>query len=348
MEQEHKVRGTGRFHRLAITFALAGLVIVGSCVLFWQPAPPITQEPIARLGKGTIRQVQFTPDGKYVALGTSLGVELRDPATLEQRAFFEAPGFGTVSGEMHITNDGKRIAVAGSGAIALWDVETKQRTAVLGGEKSPWRSFQFSPDGMLCAASTPAGVEIRSGDGKRRIATIKGSASALRFSPDGELLAGMTWRASPDGNKESAFRVWKIASYAPPVWMPRILTAVMVVVTLLIAFLSLLVFKKRIRSKRWRLAVVLLGGVAGFLIASFWVNPLIFRIPSCREIATIPLEKSVTQAFFSPDGSLLFLGGGVQGAGLTVAWGGFQGGGDTVIWDVSTNQGSPGLATPVP
>jgi len=194
MEQVYKVRGTGRFYRLAITFALAGLVIVGSCVLFWQPAPPITQEPIARLGKGTVKQVQFTPDGKYVALATSLGVELRDPATLEQRAFFEAPGFGKTREDMDITNDGKRIAVAGGAAIALWDVETKRRLAVLEG-----RSFKFSPLGKLFAASTPERIRIWSGDGKRRIATIKGSASALRFSPDGELLAGMTWRASPDG-----------------------------------------------------------------------------------------------------------------------------------------------------
>ena len=71
----------------------------------------IPEEPVIRIGKGVVQDARFSPDGRYLAVATSLGVEIRDADTREQFRFL--PG---VSGPV-VFNHQTTLLVTGTGTI---------------------------------------------------------------------------------------------------------------------------------------------------------------------------------------------------------------------------------------
>lgn len=47
---------------------------------------------VARLGKGIINEVAFSPDGKYLAVASSIGVWLYDAKTYQEVSYLESDG----------------------------------------------------------------------------------------------------------------------------------------------------------------------------------------------------------------------------------------------------------------
>ena len=96
---------------------------------------------IARLGKGGINIMRFSPDGTHLAVGTDVGVWLYDVPDGNETAYFtERPGQVNA---LTFSADGKILASGGfaNPVIQLWDMETGEKLSTLNllhiiGEKS--------------------------------------------------------------------------------------------------------------------------------------------------------------------------------------------------------------------
>ena len=106
----------------------------------------------ARLGKGDINAMQFSPDGTQLAVGSSIGVWLYDAKTGKEISLF--PG---ACQSLAFSLDGRFIAngggnlVGGSGRyhgeeVQLWEVSTGKRVP-LANSPSPASALLFSEDG---------------------------------------------------------------------------------------------------------------------------------------------------------------------------------------------------------
>jgi len=112
-------------------WAILGLLVLASAV-FGEEEIPLPEGAVARLGLRWIADVRFSPDGKYLAVATSLGVELRDPATLELVRFLQGHTGPVTS--VAFSPDGKLLATGSwDGTVLIWDVEQ-----ILSPNESPW------------------------------------------------------------------------------------------------------------------------------------------------------------------------------------------------------------------
>ena len=171
-------------------------------------AEPLLQVPSTRLGRGHTNNAQFSPDGKYIVVNTTLQIELRSTQDWKPVAFIE----GT---SLDFSPDGKWLAYRHFSRnnpedtrIRLWDIETQRVKAILDGPSG--YDFQFNPDGKSLAVGTPTSVvlwnlqdlavprfehiKFPDGVGFRR----------LDFSPDGKRLAV--------GGFDGKIRIWDMAS----------------------------------------------------------------------------------------------------------------------------------------
>ena len=86
---------------------------------------------IARLGKGGINLMRFSPDGTHLAVGTDVGVWLYDvPDGKETALFTEHPGQVNA---IAFSTDGKMLASGGfaNPVIQLWNLETDSKLSTL-------------------------------------------------------------------------------------------------------------------------------------------------------------------------------------------------------------------------
>ena len=72
---------------------------------------PFPKQPTARLGKGTISQTVYSPDGKLLGAAGSIGVWLYDAVTMKEVGFLESTPDHLTS--LAFSPDGKTLA-AGS------------------------------------------------------------------------------------------------------------------------------------------------------------------------------------------------------------------------------------------
>ncbi|MFC1714835.1 FlgD immunoglobulin-like domain containing protein [Candidatus Poribacteria bacterium] len=152
----------------------------------------IPEEPAIRIGSGAVQDARFSPDGRYLAVATSLGVEIRDADTREQLRFL--PG---ASGPV-VFNHQTTLLVTGAGTI--WDTVDFTKIAELPEEQ---RVFAFTPDGKLLIAGhwrTAVSVwdtgnwqKVRTYSGKHNGDSIRG----LSISPDGKLLCAAFSHPNP-------------------------------------------------------------------------------------------------------------------------------------------------------
>jgi WD40 repeat protein len=82
----------------------------------------LPEDAIARFGKGTVYDLAFTPDGKYLAVGTWVGLWWYDVSNLSPIALWETER-GMLSA-ITISPDG-RLAATGNwdSVIKVWDIQ---------------------------------------------------------------------------------------------------------------------------------------------------------------------------------------------------------------------------------
>ena len=166
---------------------------------------------IARLGKGSIDDIAYSPDGKHLAVASDIGVWIYDAQTgIEQALIPAAPG--NAIGRVVFSPNRHTLAVIGNmGEIQLWDYKSQTLKGTLT-ERGPGPTeVVFSPDGHTIA-STNINQTTQLWD----VMTMKIKCE-LEGSTDTQYNEGMEYFSvaySPDGNAfaigagDGTIRMW--------------------------------------------------------------------------------------------------------------------------------------------
>ena len=152
----------------AVVAGLVLLVIVGSVAiglsLFnhlgessgWPPTTPISLvnvgqvKELARWGKGTAEGLAYSPDGKSLAVASSLGVYLYNAGTLQEVMFIPT---ATWPVKVAFSPDGTMVATGSSeGLVQLWQVSDGTLVGTLGRFEAWVTGLAYYPDGTMVLA----------------------------------------------------------------------------------------------------------------------------------------------------------------------------------------------------
>ncbi len=171
---------------------------------------------ITRLERGGVGGKKFSPDGRYLAVATKIGLWWYEVATMSPVALWETER-GMVS-NIAFSPNGKWIAVSNwDKALKVWDVQ--RGISITEIELENFRdSFTFSPDNRWLAISNrdTGNVEFREPETGAIVSTLIGEAEkggvfrCLTFSSDTHLLAS-TSRDDTNDDAESII-VWDVES----------------------------------------------------------------------------------------------------------------------------------------
>jgi WD40 repeat protein/energy-coupling factor transporter ATP-binding protein EcfA2 len=142
---------------------------------------------------GPVTAVTFSPDGRFIATGSSdTSVRLWDAAT--GQTLFTLQDHERAVNDVAFSPDGSRLVSAGEdGRLVVWNTETGARLVSRSGDNGPIRAIAFSPDGaQLAAANDDATLRIWQTDGWVSLYLSFGHDDALTdvaYTGDGRLLA---------------------------------------------------------------------------------------------------------------------------------------------------------------
>jgi hypothetical protein len=158
-----------------------------------ESAPQVAE--LARWGKGWASQVTFSPDGRLLAVASSIGVYLYAAADLREVRFLptDSPVLSVA-----FSPDGRLLASGSEdNTIRLWDAASGALLRTLEGHTDWVLSVAFSPDGrLLASASRDNTIRLWDAASGALLRTLEGHTFWVRsvaFSPDGRALASGSW-----------------------------------------------------------------------------------------------------------------------------------------------------------
>ena len=176
----------------------------------------LPKEAKARLGKGGINTIQFSPDGTQLAVGSNIGVWLYDVETGEEKSLFTG-----MCESLAFSPDGRFLANGGGGRasetrIRLWEIAT-QREVLLTNLYDSASALQFSSDGKTLVSLSNLGDTITRSDVETGEGTMKHlrSGTLNAFGPD--VLDAGVYAIAHDkvaiGRTDGKIQVWDIATH---------------------------------------------------------------------------------------------------------------------------------------
>ena len=155
----------------------------------------------ARLGKGKLNNIIFSPDGSRVAVSTSIGIWVYDVHTNETVSLFT--GIQTGEKERFIPKpppkaltfsaDALILASVHGNSIYVWDTATGTAFAMLDKHPDVIKGIALSPDRTKLATAggdwTVRLWEVGTGKYLNSLTGHPGAVNAVAFSPDGKILA---------------------------------------------------------------------------------------------------------------------------------------------------------------
>ncbi len=154
-----------------------------------QWALPESEGVMARLGKGRVEGLNFSPDRKRLAVSSAVGLWLINMDDLTPAALWT--GKAANAKAVAFSPSGERIATGGVGAVHIWEAETGALAESLETKPQHWVDhLDYSPDGRWIAAD---GLHLWSVDKEKNVPTLQAEenkwSGPLAFSPDSRRIA---------------------------------------------------------------------------------------------------------------------------------------------------------------
>ncbi|MCG9128500.1 PD40 domain-containing protein [Candidatus Poribacteria bacterium] len=154
----------------------------------------LPEDALARLGKGEINQITYSPDSKYIAIASSIGLWIYDSNSGQPVDLITASRKNFKS--VVYSPDGKTIAAGSLGVVYVWDTSKRELKNTLVGHGSNVISMSVSPDGKTIACGVSIIVssdaiflwDLKSGTQISTLSGHKRDVNSVAFSPDGKLL----------------------------------------------------------------------------------------------------------------------------------------------------------------
>lgn len=115
--------------------------------------PQLPEQAIARLGKGIVKGIAYSPDGKHLAVASPIGVWIYDTQNGTEQALLTANTENArwiAARNVVFSPDGQTLAVL-QGEVLLWDTRTYTLKGTLKGYAHSAVEAVFSPDGQTLA-----------------------------------------------------------------------------------------------------------------------------------------------------------------------------------------------------
>ena len=181
--------------KTAISTILITLLI--ATVIYAQDSPQwhLPEGAKARIGKGRVNVVRYSPDGTMIAAASTIGVWIYDVQTGKELQLLATEPIYVLN--MAFSPDGTKLVSTGRDApLSLWDAKSGRLLRTFPIEASWYnKGVAYSPDGKIIASNGQIGaVLLWNCDTGENTRTFEGQEDwegvfSIQFSPDGKTLA---------------------------------------------------------------------------------------------------------------------------------------------------------------
>ena len=162
----------------------------------------------ARIGKGSINDIQYSPDGTIFAVAGTVGIWLYDAETYQELVLLTRHTNG-VRKIMFSPDSKTLVSIENLAGVVLWDVAARKLKKVLTDDQSYFTITSFSPDGKTLVTTDFKTVHLwdtETGEPKHTLTGHTLRVSSLSFSPEGSTLAS--------GSDDTTIRLWDVTTGA--------------------------------------------------------------------------------------------------------------------------------------
>ena len=188
-------------YQFFIILALPFLIFLSNISAQKSTNTNLPEDAKLRIGKGTLGEIAYFPDGTRFAVATSIGIWVYDSTTGKE--LYQLTDYTNGIDVIRFSADGKTLATENpDGSIQLWDTSTSNRIHVLSDNDFDLFDPVFSPNGKIIAVQcaerftyfrkTLRLYDVKTGKHINTISEPTNLFYNFRFSPDNKTL--LTWQ----------------------------------------------------------------------------------------------------------------------------------------------------------